>query len=97
MFTANRSVSGRLSSDIAIDDISIDSQPLTTIIVTPTRPPVVSTNFRNTTFDTKSNTEGWHTDYANFEWIQTGGELSSTFGYYGPGSDYTSISIFNNT
>lgn len=92
-FSANRSIAGRLSSDLAIDDVSIEDHPLTTNIVTPTRTPASNpVQLINAEFDTKSNLEGWSSDYLNYEWLQVNGELSHSEGYYGPASDYTSIS-----
>jgi hypothetical protein len=92
VFAANRSESGRTSSDIAIDDISIDLRPLTTIIVTPSRPMVDPIELEDVTFDRASDTEGWHTDYKRFEWLQTNGDNSNVDGSYGPSSDWSSIS-----
>ena len=82
-----------MSSDLAIDDISIEDNPLTTNIVTPTRTPATPVQLIDADFDTKSNMEGWSSDYLNYEWLQVDGELSHSEGYYGPASDYTSISI----
>jgi hypothetical protein len=46
----------------------------------------------DSTFNQLFNTDGWHTDFKNFKWIQTNGESSNENGFYGPGSDFESIS-----
>lgn len=66
-----------------------------TNIFTPTRTSVSPYYLRGINFDTLNDLNGWHTDYNNYKWIQTNGDSSSFIGFYGPGSDYTSISKFN--
>lgn len=57
-----------------------------------TRPTVATTNLTNVNFDTFNQLNGWHTDFTNYKWFQTNGNLSNALGMYGPGSDYKSIS-----
>ncbi|CAF1014312.1 unnamed protein product [Brachionus calyciflorus] len=90
-FSANRSVSGRYSSDIALDDIYLDGQPLTTQQVTVTRTTALPILNISTNFDTIGNLNGWHTNFDRNKWIQTNGLLNLQLGLPGPGSDWSSI------
>ena len=68
---------------------------MTTAFVTPTRTPVNPIAIgpdKSISFDTFNNLNGWHTDFNNFQWIQTNGNISMFSGTYGPGSDFKSIS-----
>jgi hypothetical protein len=63
-----------------------------TLKPTTTRPPVVPSTLTNINFDVYDQLNGWHTDYSNYRWLQTNGNLSNSLGMYSPGSDYKSIS-----
>ena len=65
---------------------------MTTQLVTLSRSTAAPRFMSSCNFDKPFDTCGWRTDYSNFAWSQTNGNMSSFFDFLGPGSDWTSIS-----
>lgn len=64
---------------------------MTTQFITVSRTPATPFINISTNFDLLNNFEGWHTEYQNNKWIQVNGN-NNQLGFYGPESDWTSIS-----
>ncbi|RMZ95741.1 MAM and LDL-receptor class A domain-containing 1-like [Brachionus plicatilis] len=82
-FRANRSIHGRFSSDIGLDDISISS--VNDINEEGNKK---LSKLRGENFDKLGQLNGWHTNFKNYNWIQTDG---SNINNMGPLSDFDSI------
>ncbi|RMZ98070.1 hypothetical protein BpHYR1_045027 [Brachionus plicatilis] len=64
---------------------------VTTQLVTVTRTTAVPTMNISSDFDTLDDLNGWHTLFDKNNWIQADGVSNVILGYYGPGSDWSSI------
>lgn len=64
---------------------------MTTQLVTVTRTTAIPLMNISSDFDTLGNLNGWHTLFEKNNWIQADGLSNILLGYYGPGSDWSSI------
>ncbi|CAF0838316.1 unnamed protein product [Brachionus calyciflorus] len=93
-FKANRSIHGRMSSDLAIDDIFLEGFPYKRNLLTTTRKLVSPVRLKGIDFDMPYHLQGWFSAFKNFAWVQMNGNQSDFLGAEGPASDFTSISAY---